>query len=325
MPRKIEISHRTIVFTVLFLLFLWLLYIIRDIILEFFVALLIMAILDPTVTRLSRFKIPRAVSVLVVYILTIGVISLTIGAIIPPLVEQTAGFATGLPKYLGNLGVSRFISDEIVRQLLNQIGIIPAQALKIGISIFSNVLGVLTVLILAFYLLLTRDKLDEALGFFFGDDRKKEAIKLIDVLEEKLGGWARGELAIMALVGVSTYFGLTLLGIPFALPLALLAGLLEIVPYLGPTISAIPSVIIGLGISPVIGLAVAALYFLIQQVENYVFVPKVMEKSVGVSPIITLLSLAIGFRLAGVVGIVMSVPIVISIQVLVKRYLLPKE
>ncbi|OGM15969.1 hypothetical protein A2V56_04365 [Candidatus Woesebacteria bacterium RBG_19FT_COMBO_42_9] len=325
MPRKIEISHRTIVFMVLFLLFLWLLYLIRDIILEFFVALLIMAILDPTVTRFSRFKIPRAISVLVVYILSIGLISLTIGAIIPPLVEQTAAFAVGLPKYLANLGVSRFVSDEIVRQLLNQIGIIPAQALKIGISIFSNVLGVLTVLILAFYLLLTRDKLDEALGFFFGDDRRKEAIKLVDVLEQKLGGWARGELALMVLVGVSTYFGLILLGIPFALPLALLAGLLEIVPYVGPIISAIPSVIIGLGISPIIGLATAALYFLIQQVENYVFVPKVMEKSVGVSPIITLLALAVGFRLAGVVGIVMSVPVVISIQVIVARYLLTKE
>ena len=212
-----------------------------------------------------------------------------------------------------------------MRQLLNQIGIIPAQALKIGISIFSNVLGVLTVLILAFYLLLTRDKLDEALGFFFGDDRRKEAIKLVDVLEQKLGGWARGELALMVLVGVSTYFGLILLGIPFALPLALLAGLLEIVPYVGPIISAIPSVIIGLGISPIIGLATAALYFLIQQVENYVFVPKVMEKSVGVSPIITLLALAVGFRLAGVVGIVMSVPVVISIQVIVARYLLTKE
>jgi predicted PurR-regulated permease PerM len=186
-------------------------------------------------------------------------------------------------------------------------------------------LDVLTVLILAFYLLLTREKLDEALGFFFGDEKRKEAAKLIDVLESRLGGWARGELALMVLVGTTTYIGLTILGIPFSLPLALLAGILEIVPYLGPIISAIPAVIIGLGISPILGLAAVALYFLIQQVENYVFVPKVMEKSIGVSPIITLLALAIGFRLAGVVGIVMSVPVVISIQVIVKRYLLAKE
>lgn len=324
MPRKVEISHRTIVFTVLFLLCLWILYLIRDIILEFFVALLIMAILDPTVTRLGRFKIPRALSVLVVYILAIGLVVFTLGAIIPPLVEQTAAFATGLPKYLENLGVSSLVSDEIIRQILSQIGSLPGQVVKLGLSLFSNVLGVITVLMLAFYLLLTRDKLAESLGFIFGETKRNEAIKLIDTLERQLGGWARGELSLMVLVGAFTYIGLIILGIPFSLPLALLAGLLEIVPYLGPIISAIPAVIIGLGISPIIGLAVAALYFLVQQVENYVFVPKVMEKSVGVSPIVTILALAIGFRLAGVVGVAMSVPVVISIQVLVKRYLLAR-
>jgi len=325
MPRKIEVSHRTIVFTILFLLFLWLLYIIRDIILIFFVALLIMAILDPTVRRLSKFRIPRGLSVLVVYLLVVGLIVLTVGTIIPPLVDQTAAFASGLPGYLANLGVSSFVSGEVVRQILSQIGSLPGQAVKLGVSIFSNILDVLTVLILAFYLLLTREKLDEALGFFFGEEKRNETAKLIDILEDRLGGWARGELALMILVGATTYIGLTILGIPFSLPLALLAGLLEIVPYLGPIISAIPAVIIGLGISPILGLASAALYFLIQQVENYVFVPKVMEKSIGVSPIITLLALAIGFRLAGVVGVVMSVPVVISIQVVIKRYLLTKE
>lgn len=325
MLRKIEISHRTIVFTIAFLLFLWLLYLIRDIILEFFVALLIMAILNPLVSRLSRLKIPRAISVLVVYVLTVGLLIFSVGAIIPPLVEQTAGFAAGLPKYLGNIGVNILFSEQVIRELLSQIGNIPGQAVKIGVSIFSNVLGVLTVLIMAFYLLLTRDKLDEALGFFLGEEKQKEAVKLIDAMEAKLGGWARGELALMIMVGVSTYLGLTILSIPFALPLALIAGIFEIVPYMGPFISAVPAVIIGLGISPLIGLATAALYFIIQQIENYVFVPKVMEKSVGVSPVVTLLSLAIGFRLAGVVGVIMSVPVVISIQVLVKRYVFSKD
>jgi len=325
MPRKIEISHRTIIFSVLFLLFLWFLYSIRDIILEFIVALLIMAILDPIVSRLSKYKIPRVLSVLVVYIVVIGALVFVIGAIIPPLIEQSSAFAGGLPKYLGNIGISTFISEQIVKQILSQIGTLPGQAVKLGVSIFSNVLGVITVLILAFYLLLTRGKLDEALGFFFGDAKKKEVSRIVDMLETRLGGWARGELALMFLVGTLTYIGLSILGIPFSLPLAILSGLLEIVPYLGPIISAIPGVIIGLGISPVIGLAAMAVYFLVQQIENYVFVPKVMEKSVGVNPIITLLALAIGFRLAGIVGVIMSVPVVISVQVIVKEYLLSKD
>jgi predicted PurR-regulated permease PerM len=104
----------------------------------------------------------------------------------------------------------------------------------------------------------------------------------------------------------------------------MLAGLLEIVPYIGPIIAAIPAVIIGFGISPVIGLATAALALLIQQLENYVLVPKVMEKSVGVSPIVTLLSLAVGFKVAGIVGALISVPVVITLQVLSKEYILSK-
>jgi len=209
-------------------------------------------------------------------------------------------------------------------QFLAKVGDLPAQAAKVTISIFSNILGVLAVLFFAFYLLLSRDKLDDQLAAFFGKARSKEITKLIDTLEEKLGGWARGELTLMIVVGLSTYVGLRLLGIPFALSLAMLAGLLEIIPYIGPIIAAIPAVIIGFGISPVIGLATAALVFLVQQLENYLLVPKVMEKSVGVSPIITLLSLAIGFKVAGIVGALISVPAVITLQVISKEYLLSK-
>ena len=97
------------------------------------------------------------------------------------------------------------------------------------------------------------------------------------------------------------------------------------VPYIGPLISAIPAVIIGFSISPVMGLAAAALYFLVQQVENYVFVPKVMEKTVGITPVATLLALAVGFKVAGVVGVIMSVPVVITLQIIAKEYFATKH
>lgn len=323
-PRKIEVSHRTIIFTVVFLILLNFLYFIRDIILLVFVALLIMTILNPLVTKLSKFKIPKALSILVSYIVIFGLIGVALAGVIPPLIEQTTSFINGLPEYLENLGASSFVSQQVMSQFLVRVGDLPAQVARVTISIFSNILGVLTVLFFAFYLLLSRDKLDDQLASFFGEKRSKEIAKLFDTLEEKLGGWARGELILMAMVGVSTYIGLRLLGIPFALPLAMLAGLLEIVPYIGPVIAAIPAVIIGFGISPVIGLATAALAFLVQQLENYVLVPKVMEKSIGVSPIIILLSLAIGFKIAGIVGALISVPVVITLQVLAKEYLLSK-
>ena len=322
MFKKVEISHKTIIFTVFFLLFLWFLYYIRDILLELFVALLLMTILDPFVSRLSKLRIPRGVSVLISYILVFGIVGVAIALIIPPLVDQTKSFVSLLPSYLSNIGVTKEISSSFAGELLVQLGNIPGELVKFTFSVFSNVISVLTVLVFAFYMLLTRDKLDDQLGFFFGEERRKDIARIIDRFEEKLGGWARGELALMFLVGVSTFIGLSLMRIPFALPLSILAGLLEIVPYLGPIIAAVPSVLIGFGISPLAGFGVAALAFLIQQLENYIFVPKVMEKSVGVSPVITLLALAIGARMAGVVGMIISVPSVITLQVLIREYFL---
>lgn len=325
MPKKIEISHRTIIFTALFLLLLWFLYLIRDILLIFFISLLLMAIINPAVTKLSKYRIPRVVSVLFVYMATIVILTLIIGGILPALIEQTTNFANNLPSFLSGIGLSSYFSDQIIEELIVQLGKLPAQIIKVIFSIFSNVIAVITVTILTLYLLLSRNKIDEQLTNFLGEKQQKRVEKIVDNLEEKLGGWARGELALMVLVGLFTFIGLSLLGIPYALPLSLLAGVLEIIPNLGPIIAAVPSVIIGFGISPAIGIAVIVLAFIIQQVENYVFVPKVMEKSVGVSPIITLLALAVGFKVSGIIGALISVPVLITFQVLIKEYLSLKQ
>lgn len=320
MLRKIEISHKTIIFAVFFLLSLGFIYFIKDIILELFVALLLMTILEPAVAKLTTFKIPRAVSVLVSYLVFFGLLGGVIALIIPPLVDQTTSFANYLPSYLSNVGVTPVVSNEIIREIITAVGNIPSQFIKLSVSLLSNVLAIFTVLAFTFYLLLLRGKLDEQLGFFFGEEQKEKFSKIIDALEKRLGGWARGELTLMILVGVLNFIALTLLKVPFALPLAILSGILEIVPYLGPILGAIPGVMIGFGISPLTGAGVAAAAFLIQQLENYIFVPKIMEKSVGVSPIITILALLIGGKIAGIVGIIISVPVVITIHVLIKEY-----
>jgi predicted PurR-regulated permease PerM len=321
MFRKVEISHRTIVFAVFFLLFLWLLYVIRDIILMLFVALLLMTILEPLVNKLTSIKIPRALSVLISYFLVIGVMGGVIASITPLVIEQTTSFINALPGYLSNIGVTKEYSDKILEGFLSTVGNIPAEVFRVTYSIFSNVINVLAVLIFAFYMLLSRNRLEDQIGIFFGEAKKKELGRFINTLETRLGSWARGQLTLMFAVGLATYIGLLILGIPYALPLAILAGLLEIVPILGPIISAVPGAIIGFGISPLTGVGVIAMAFLIQQLENYLLIPKIMEKSVGVSPIITLVAISVGARLAGIVGVIISVPMVITLQVLAKEYL----
>ena len=321
MTRKIEISHRTVVFTVFFLLSLWFVYFIRDIILELFVALLLMAVLGPFVDRLTKIKIPRVISVVISYLLVFSIFGGVVALIIPPLVDQTGSFVAALPGYLSNIGVAKNLSQNVVNEILVGLGSLPGEIVKITLSLFSNVVSVLTVLVFAFYMLLSRGTFDNSLGLFFGEEKRKEIGSVIEALEVRLGGWARGELFLMLTVGFATFIGLSLIGIPFAIPLSILAGILEIIPYLGPIVAAIPSMIIGFGISPLTGFGVMAITFLIQQVENYVLVPKIMEKLAGVSPIVILVALAIGARLAGVTGMIISIPSVIALQILTKKYL----
>jgi len=325
MPRKVEISHRTVVFTVLFLLGLWFLYFVRDIILQLFVALLLMTILEPFVAFLTKIKIPRALSVLITYIFVLGVLGGMIALIAPTLAQQTTNFINALPSYLANIGISSSISGDLASGALTQLGAIPGEVLNFTVSIFSNIVAVVTVLVFAFYMLLTHDKLQDQAGFLFGETKKQQIGRLINAWENKLGKWARGQLLLMFAVGLGTYIGLFLIGIPFALPLAILAGILEIIPILGPIVAAIPAILIGFGMSPLIGLAVTAVSFLVQQLEGYVLVPKIMEKSVGVSPLVVLISIAIGAKLLGIMGVIISVPFVITLQVLVKEYLIAKE
>jgi len=323
--KKVEISYKTIVFTFLLIILFWFLYVVRDVIVEFFVALLIMTILNPLVTKLSKRKIPRGVSILMVYLFLFGCVGFTIAAVIPPLIEQSSSFINNLPRFINQLGISTTINNQITQQFISLIEILPAEIAKLTVSLFGNILSVIAVLVIAFYLLAERESLNKQLGIFLGDEKNKKLGSTIDILEKHLGSWARGQGALMLIIGTANYIGLILLGLPFALPLSILAGLMEIVPYIGPVLAAIPAVIIGFGISPVLGIATIALTFLIQQLENYVFVPKIIQKSTGVDPIITLLSLAIGFRLAGMIGLLISIPIFITVRLFAHEYLLSKS
>lgn len=318
MVRKVEISYKTIVFTAVFAVSLWFLYFIRDIVLQLFAALLLMTILNPVIKKMSKIKIPQSLSILISYILIFGVFGFAIWVLLPPLIEQTTNLANNLPKYLIESGLTKYTNGDVLKEIVSQLGAVPGQIIKAGFSLFSNIINILTVLIFAFYLLLVRDKFDKNLESIFGKETSKDVSGFINRLEFRLGGWARGQLLLMLLVGVSSYIGFILLGIPYALPLALLAGIFEIVPYLGPIVASIPAIILGFGISPFVGGAAIGLAVLIQQLENYVFVPKIMEKSTGVSPIVVLLALAIGAKIAGITGMVISIPIVIIIQTLLQ-------
>ena len=313
-PAKIEISYKTTVFTVFFLIFLYFLFSIRYIILLIFIGLIVMSALSPIVDKMQKFKIPRGLAIILLYLLIWSAISFGIAALVPPLVEQSAKFINSLPHDISQLSQGRFDMSWLQPQL----NTLPQRILQLVVATFNNVLSLFTFMVILFYLIMERRNLKTYLKFLFGTtDREKRAEIFIDKLEHKLGSWMRGQLTLMLIVGLMSYFGLTFLGVEFAVPLAFLAGLLEIVPNVGPTLAAVPAILVALGTSPVLGLAVLALYILIQQLENNLIVPRVMSKAVGLSPLVIIIALLIGFRTAGIAGAVLSVPTVLLIELVI--------
>jgi len=324
---KIEISHRTIVFTVLFLFFLWFLYQIRHILVILFVGVIFMAALNPLVERLEKLKIPRGISALLVYLIIFSFIGLILAGVIPPLVSQTSTLISRLPSYyesFGFWGIDSNIINSQINYLLERLGSISVDLIKMTIGLLGNFIIIFTLIFVSFYLLLERKYLNEYLNKLFGSADKKVG-KIINKIEKRLGEWVRAQIALMIIVGIMSYIGLRLLGVDFALPLALLAGALEIVPNIGPVLSAIPAILAGLVISPLMGLAVLALYFLVQQLENHIIVPQIMKREVGVNPLVTILALVAGFKIGGVVGAVLAIPFIILIETVLKEIFLSKE
>lgn len=317
MTQKIEISYRTIVFTVFFLLGLWFLYEIRQIILVLFVSIILMSALNPTINRLEQFRVPRWLGIIVIYFVIFGGIGTVAGLIIPSLIAQTELFVTRLTPLIKNIGVVGFSLDSsLVTSQISQLGSVPANIIKFTLSFFSNIITVFALLIMSFYLLIERKNLNKYLLVLFGENQEKKAEEFVDKIEKRLGDWVRGEFILMLVIGSMTYLGLSILGIEVALPLAILAGLLEIIPNIGPTVSAIPAILVGLTVSPLMAITVTALYFLVQQMENSFIAPKVMQKTVGVNPLITILALTIGGKIGGIMGAILAIPLLLVIQVI---------
>lgn len=312
MVRRIDISWKTIVFITVFLLSLWILYQIIDLILLLFVALILMSALAPIVAFLEKIKIPKALSIIIVYTLVFGILGGILTISFTPLIDQTATLIQVLPSAVVEiLSVSQVDAGFLQKELTGLTGNI----FSLTKTLFNNLIAIILLLVLSFYLLLERENLEKrASSLFIGNEERVR--KLLIEVEEKLGMWLRGQIILSIVIGVLAYLGLTILQIPYALPLAIWAGLLEVIPVIGPIISAIPVILLALTISPLLAAGSAAMYFVIQQLENHLIVPQIMGKAVGLNPLIVILAIAVGGRLLGVGGALLAVPIVVVVQII---------
>lgn len=322
MPEKIEISHKTIIFTILFLLLLWLIFQINEIIFLVFVAFILMSAFKPWVELLEKYHIPRIFSVLLIYIFIIGIIAWGASSVLPVLAIQTIHLGENISKYLSSVTPFLKLDYQVIIQQITPIG---ENIFKLTIGVFSNIVTLFSLVIISFYLLIERNNLVKYLSNITEERKAQRWVDIISKIEERLGAWVRGQLTLGITIGIFTFIGLTLLGIPYVLSLSILAGIFEIVPIIGPIISAIPAILVALTISPLLAVITTAVYFIIQQTEAHVVVPFVMKKTVGLPPLVTIISLMMGAKIAGIGGALLAIPLVVAGITLVSEYVKMRE
>ena len=308
---------------------IYFLYLIESILILLLLAFIISVALNPVVVILQKkLKVPKPVAIGLSYVFLLIVVASFIGLIVPPLASQFIGFVQklelpGMERYFKEIN---FTLQE-VSQLVQQMSQSATFAFNIISSTFNGIFTVVTVLVLSFYLMLERDQLYKKAVWFTHDKEMLKKIRIfIDEAEEQLGGWVRGQLLLMLIVGIATYIGLILLRIPYALPLALTAGLLELLPNLGPTLSAVPAIAIAyITFGPVSALLVLFFYILIQQLENNVLVPKIMAASAHVGPLVAIVAILIGLQLGGMIGALLAIPIYVVIRLIYSTFLLQNK
>lgn len=328
----LSVSVAGVLKIVLVLLGFWFVYLIRDVVVITLVALFLAALIDPFADWFQKKHIPRSIAVLLIYILLLGVVSLLVALIAPPLRHD-------IPQLVENLGA---VWERVTR------GFVPVASFDQGfvanlqqnLQVFSEgsdqfwagalstirgaigfAAGFVIMLVMAFYMVVEED----ALKSFF----RKAApagvhtylAEMLTRVQNKIGHWLRGQLLLSAVVGLLVYLGLLILDVRAAIALALLAALAEFIPYIGPVFAAIPAVALAFADAPLKGLVAIILYIVVQQLENNLLVPKIMQRAIGLNPIVSIVSLLIGARVGGVIGAVLAIPLATAIAVFVTDYL----
>jgi len=337
----INVSTGTVLKIIAILVALAFVYFIGDIILMVFISVFFAAVIEPIVNYLEKRKIPRGVGVLIIYLALFLLIILLVRMIIPPIAEQVGLLTKNFPdlwdKIMQNVDSIRQYSQEqgimgniqkSLEGLQSNLDNAASGVYSFIISIFRSFVNFFLMLAIIFYLVVERDAMGKLVKYLAPSKYHSYLEEIFEKIQKKIGAWARGQLILGGIIGFFSFIGLLIFLPKYALVLALIAGVTEVIPYLGPILGAVPAVFLAFAIPPFSiarGLAVLILYVVIQQLEEKIFVPKVMQRQVGLNPLITIIVMLIGFRLAGIIGLIISVPVATAVGVVLKDFINKSE
>lgn len=332
-------TRRTILWTIAAVLvtvvIVYAAYLARHVLLLIYISSLFAIGFSPVVRFLElRGRFPRWLAILVLYVAVLGLLVLVLTLIFPPLIEQAKGLWKAAPamfesaqSYLLEKGIlkHRFTVREAVESAPGVGGGAAGAVAGAAIGIAGGIFGFVTILILTFYLLLESSSLRAVFLRLFPRTRRTQIAEAANQVTTKVSAWLNGQLLLAGTIGTTSAIGLWMLGLPFFYVLALISAIGELIPIVGPFLSAIPAILVALTISYKMALFVAIFFILQQQVENHVLVPRIMSRQVGVSAATVIVALLIGGELFGILGAVLAVPTAAILQVIYQQALAEPE
>ena len=317
----IDVKLSTILKILISLGLAWIILQLHPIVIVLFIAFIVATAVRPIVKKLEEYKIPKTVSTPVVYLLLLAILIGLISIVIEPLAKELTYFGKDLPQvlnsiqdkfpFLSNLGLPKFssnLSSSLLssgQDLNNNLG----AALKAITGIFDVFTSIVTIIIISLYLSLDLDNIIKRLLRFIPKENREITMGRYIKVEDQVGAWVRGELFLMLFIGIVMFILLKLLDVPFALPLAVFSGLMEILPIVGPLVYSVAIILVALTVSPLTAILSIIGCLAIQQAEAHILVPLTMKKAVGLSPVTTIVAILAGASLLGVVGALIAVPL----------------
>jgi predicted PurR-regulated permease PerM len=319
---------------------LWCAYLVRDALLLVYVSSLLALGFSPLVRlierqrllpiRSTRPRVPRWLAILVPYVAILGTITLVFILLWPPLVAQSRALWAQLPDMFDRaqqflVGKGLLNEHLTVREAMERAqGPGGAAAEKVAgavVGLAGGIVGIVTILILSLYILIDADNLRSSMLRLFAVEQRPRVAAATREVMVKVSAWLGGQLLLGAVIGTSSAIGLWALGVPFFYVLALVTGIGEMIPVVGPILSAIPALAVAATIS--LQKTAFVLIFLVvqQQLESHILVPRIMSRQVGVSPVTVLVALLIGGSLLGIVGAILAVPTAAILQVVANQML----
>ncbi|MSU74205.1 AI-2E family transporter [Candidatus Kaiserbacteria bacterium] len=331
MSREVHISITPgSVFTVLFVVVgAYVLWLLRDLALLVITAIVIASAIEPGIVFFIRWKIPRFVSALLVYILVFGSIFSLLYFFFPPIIADATNFLSAMPQYVDTLsvpapfthiadaaglssggqeGVQSFIQTLLSFQTVFTEG--SGGVLQLFITFFGGLFSLLLVIVLSFYFALQDTGVDDFLRLVMPVSHEEYAVDLWKRTQKKIGLWMQGQILLSVIVGILVYLGLLIIGVPYALLLAVFTAMVEIIPIFGSLLSGAVAVAVGYSDGGVaIAAIVAGLFVVVNQFESNLIYPLIVKKIVGIPPLLVIVALIAGYTLTGFLGVLLSVPI----------------